>query len=668
MRSIDAFSPRINAVRAISVLAVLLYHINADLFKMGYLGVDAFFVISGYLITQKIRKEQIAGTFSLSKFYLARVSRLAPALWFCIIICIPFSYFLLDYIRYEIFIESALATLINISNIYFWRGFDYFTPLASNQVLIHTWSLSVEEQFYLIFPLVLLIINYYSRSNKVLLVVITSLMLISLMLFVWGESSAAVATFYLPVTRAWEFGVGAICAIFTIHDKNNGNAVKIIKLNLDIIIFLLLSVILLGFIPARVGNLVGTLLTVFLTSIFLLIDNHMDRNQYTVSYLFKNKFTIYCGLMSYSLYLLHQPVIVFVNELVDDKLIGSIFGIFISLCFAYVSWKYVEQKYRYVLSLNKRFKIAFLGLFFVLIGIFCVLYAFKPSYDTEVIKSTARYQNSFSEYWDRYSCKDGELCEVGSVGSAKSILLIGDSHSGALLPLLDEIGVAYDLRVVRLGAGGCPPIFEFNVTRRWDDGQKYRCEELQSNQRKLLESTKFDYVVIASFWSSYLNYEHYSGGTKIIHQDDGLIGFHDGGVQRDNFKLGFEYFLNALKKANTGRIVIIDDVPTQKFDPKILYLPYFQKAINVPESDIIKRSVAAVDNSDIQRYTSSMIQKIAKENQARFVSVDEIFCDVLCLIGNSDVSFYRDDNHLSPAGAIRIKKKLLFAMGIIENE
>lgn len=668
MRSIDTFSARINAVRAISVLAVLLYHIDGGFFKMGYLGVDAFFVISGYLITQKIRKEQIAGTFKLSKFYLARISRLAPALWFCIIISIPFSYLFLDYIRYEIFIESALATLLNISNIYFWRGFDYFTPLASNQVLIHTWSLSVEEQFYLIFPLILLVINFYFKSNRTLLVVITCLTSISLMLFIWGESSAAVATFYLPVTRAWEFGVGAICAIFTTHNDSDRIAIKKIKFNLDVILFLLIGICLFGFMPAWVGNLVGTLLIVVLTSIFLLIDNYMGRNQCSVSYVYTNKFTIYCGLMSYSLYLLHQPVIVFVNELMDERLIGSISSVLISLSLAYVSWKYVEQKYRYVLLLNKSFKIPFLGLFVILIGIFCILYLFKPSYDNEVIKNSVRYQNSFSEYWDKYSCRDGELCEVGSVGSTKSILLIGDSHSGALLPLLDEIGVAYGLRVVRLGAGGCPPIFGFTITRRWDDGQKHRCEELQSNQRNLLESTKFDYVVVASFWSSYLNYEHYSGGTKIIPLDDGSIGFHDGDVQRDNFKVGFENFLTALKKVNPERIVVIDDVPTQKFDPKILYLPYFEKNINVPEADIIKRSVALIDNGSIQRYTYSLIQEISKENQARFVTVDELFCDIFCLIGNSEVSFYRDDNHLSPAGTIIIKEKLLSAMEIIENE
>ena len=207
----------IDGLRAIAVLPVILFHAGFEWFSGGYIGVDVFFVISGYLITTIIINEMDGEGFSIAKFYERRARRILPALFFVMLCCIPFAVLWMVPSQLKDFSQAMVAISFFASNILFWKKTDYFAPAAEESPLLHTWTLAVEEQFYILFPLLILGLWRFGK-NKVLfsIIILTAL---SLVLSEWGWRNQPSANFYLLPTRAWELGVGAICA-FWIQKKS----------------------------------------------------------------------------------------------------------------------------------------------------------------------------------------------------------------------------------------------------------------------------------------------------------------------------------------------------------------------------------------------------------------------------------------------------------------
>lgn len=198
------YRAEIDGLRAIAVIPVILFHAGFSLFKGGFVGVDIFFVISGYLITTIIYKEINTGTFSYLHFYERRIRRIFPALFFMCFICIPFTWFWLAAKEYKRFSESLATINVFSSNILFWSQGGYFSPNTALKPLLHTWSLAVEEQFYIFFPFLL----FWVRNKKHQLTILSIVFLLSL---IWSEYAAALypsANFYLLLSRAWELLAG----------------------------------------------------------------------------------------------------------------------------------------------------------------------------------------------------------------------------------------------------------------------------------------------------------------------------------------------------------------------------------------------------------------------------------------------------------------------------
>jgi len=206
----------IDGLRAIAVLPVILYHAGFSWFSGGYVGVDVFFVISGYLITSILLKDLAQGNFSIVKFYERRARRILPALALVLLCSIPFAWLWLLPSQFQNFSRAVMATSLFASNILFWRSSDYFAPAAEETPLLHTWSLAVEEQFYIFFPIFLLLLWRFGKNITFYAVILVSF--ISLALSEYGWRNYPTANFYLIITRAWELGVGAICA-FYLFDK-----------------------------------------------------------------------------------------------------------------------------------------------------------------------------------------------------------------------------------------------------------------------------------------------------------------------------------------------------------------------------------------------------------------------------------------------------------------
>ena len=292
------YRPEIDGLRALAVMPVLLFHAGFSLFSGGYVGVDIFFVISGYLITSIIQREITNKSFSIVNFYERRARRILPALLFISLLCIPFAYYWMLPFELKSFFDSLIAINLFSSNILFWQESDYFSAAAELKPLLHTWSLSVEEQFYVVFPLLLLLLSRFKYS--ILLVVVFTISFLSLLLSEYASAHHATANFYLLPTRFWELGFGALLAISSQYWLNPkpmiaqiGSIVGIIGITFSIFYFDSTTPFP-GF-----WTLIPVLSTVLLIA-FSKPDNMIGR-------LLGWKPLTAIGLISYSTYLWHQP-------------------------------------------------------------------------------------------------------------------------------------------------------------------------------------------------------------------------------------------------------------------------------------------------------------------------------------------------------------------------
>ncbi|MEZ5906355.1 MAG: acyltransferase family protein [Geminicoccaceae bacterium] len=333
------YRPEIDGLRALAVLPVIFHHAGFDLFSGGYVGVDVFFVISGYLITGIIHREIAGGTFSLVGFYERRIRRILPALFLVSMACVPFASAWLMPDELRDFGQSLVAVNLFASNILFWLEIDYFAPDAALKPLLHTWSLAVEEQFYVVFPLLLLLLRRF--REPALVAVLLLLSALSLGLAQWASGTFPVANFYLLPTRAWELGVGAIIAIAPgngrLGDARAGQVASI--LGLGLVLYAVFA-----FDPMVPFPSFWTLVPVLGTG--LLLAGAGPGNP--VGRLLALPPLVGIGLISYSAYLWHQPLFVFarIRHISELEPWQYLWLVVLTLVLAWASWLLVERPFR----------------------------------------------------------------------------------------------------------------------------------------------------------------------------------------------------------------------------------------------------------------------------------------------------------------------------------
>ena len=231
------YRAEIDGLRALAVVSVVLYHAGFEFFSGGFVGVDVFFVISGYLITSILIDDLENNTFDLVKFYERRARRILPALFFVTICSLPYAWMWMLPGQMEDFAESLIAVSLFASNFLFWQTSGYFDAAIEGKPLFHTWSLAVEEQYYVIFPVFLLLLWRFGKSR--VFWTITVLASLSLALSEWGWRNMPSANFYLAPTRAWELLAGSIAA-FLVQKSGVKNSNPLSLLGLAAIIFAIL--------------------------------------------------------------------------------------------------------------------------------------------------------------------------------------------------------------------------------------------------------------------------------------------------------------------------------------------------------------------------------------------------------------------------------------------
>lgn len=204
------YRAEIDGLRALAVIPVILFHAGFELFSGGFVGVDVFFVISGFLITIILIEDIEKKRFSITNFYERRARRILPALFFVMLVCIPFAWIWLLPSQMKDFLQSLVAVSFFASNILFWRESGYFDAAAEEKPLLHTWSLAVEEQYYVLFPLFLILTWNFGKNRVFWMIVVMAT--ISLIMSEWGWRNHPTANFYLAPTRAWELFAGSLAA------------------------------------------------------------------------------------------------------------------------------------------------------------------------------------------------------------------------------------------------------------------------------------------------------------------------------------------------------------------------------------------------------------------------------------------------------------------------
>ncbi|RTR32622.1 acyltransferase family protein [Shewanella atlantica] len=335
------YRPEIDGLRALAVVPVILFHAGFHSFSGGFVGVDVFFVISGYLITSIILAELEDGRFSIVNFYERRARRILPVLFFVMAACFPFAWFYLMPVDMKDFIQSLLAVSTFSSNILFWLESDYFDTAAELKPLLHTWSLAVEEQYYIFFPLFLM---FTWRMGKAwVLATLVLIFLVSLGMGQWGAYHSPTAAFYLLPTRGWELLIGVFAAFYfnrqvpVLTNVWLNNLLSLAGLSLiGFSIFAFDETVPFPGVFALVPT-VGTLLIILFAQQGTLVNRMLSL-----------KLFVGIGLISYSAYLWHQPIFAFVKYTSFTEPSAELM---ISLCMgigllAYLSWRFVEKPFR----------------------------------------------------------------------------------------------------------------------------------------------------------------------------------------------------------------------------------------------------------------------------------------------------------------------------------
>ena len=326
----------IDGLRAIAVLVVIFFHAEFPFFTGGFIGVDVFFVISGYLITRLMYNEYQAGTFSFSNFYIRRARRILPALIFIIILCCPAAWILMAPDAFIDFSKSVSAAALFASNFFFWQETGYFSATHAHLPLLHTWSLSIEEQFYIVFPALFGAVWFYARKALIPVLIIISLLSFALGIY-WAATHPS-AGFYLAPSRLWELLAGSLCVFLTVKPNR-----------ISRLIFPWLGLALIG--GATLGYTQATpfpsyyALAPVLGAVLIILFCRAEEGLGRVLSL---RPLVGIGLISYSAYLWHQPVFVFARLKMQEEPSFGIMAVLIvvSLFLAYLTWKYIETPFR----------------------------------------------------------------------------------------------------------------------------------------------------------------------------------------------------------------------------------------------------------------------------------------------------------------------------------
>jgi peptidoglycan/LPS O-acetylase OafA/YrhL len=652
----------IDGLRAVAVLPVILFHAGFSLFSGGFVGVDVFFVISGYLITSILIAELEQGNFSITGFYERRARRILPALFVVMLACLPFAYLWMQPSQLKDFAQSLVAVVFFSSNILFWFEDGYFSGAAELKPLLHTWSLAVEEQYYLLFPIVLLALWRFGRQRVFWSVVAVSVL--SLVMAEWGWRNGTSANFYLAPTRAWELLAGSICAFMTVGKApRSSNALSAIGL-------VMLIIAIFAYNENTPFPSVYALVPVVGTALILLFAAQGT----WVARLLGLPGFVGIGLISYSAYLWHQPLFAFarLRSLTEPSNVLMAALAASSLLLAWATWYWIEQAFRKrsnSLLVTRRSVFALSGIvgaMFVAFGLAGHLgNGFEGRFDKNVLR-TLRTENDMADAAcnvDLNSRGDFMLKHpkqqcLSSSEDAVDVMLIGDSHMGALAGGLRS-GLAYQgIENYLVSHSGCLPLLGFRNfgSRGLDSRSEYDCNKFLIGAFTWARQARVSTVVLAARWSLYLKGSPYDNGEGGVERRESAwvdLTERTTSEQHDNKRR--ERVLAAYEKrirqlAEQFNVVLVYPVPEAGWDVRSYA---FKNALFDNRHATLTTSFAAYNERT--REVNALFDRLVTEMPNVYgARLHEVLCSEVtdrCVNADANGVYYLDDDHLSNAGA-----------------
>ena len=658
------YRPEIDGLRAIAVGAVILYHAQITIFghqpfKGGFIGVDIFFVISGYLITSIILKELVTtGSFSFKNFYERRIRRILPALLFVMLVSLPFAWMYLLPSSFVDFSKSILYSLGFSSNFYFWySGEQYGAESGLLKPLLHTWSLSVEEQFYILFPIVLLITFKYFRKYLIHILILG--FIISLGLADWTSRNYSSTSFYFLHTRMWELLAGSILAYFEIklgHRSKN----KTLNLILPLIGLILIITTIVFFKFHFPHPSFYTLPSILGTCLIIWFGNEKD----FTSKLLSSKIFVTLGLVSYSLYLWHYPIFAFarITDFIQGNLFNKLLLGIIIVILSILSYYFVERPAR---NKNNKFKVV-LSLVTIIIFILVVI-------NFNIIKNN-RYKNrvpgilesALSESpWlllkqKKQTCLDDLISCKFNITANKKIFLIGDSHSASLSFDFKNKIVEKKFQFISYFKRDCLYFPEFNLINKAGKVVRKKCDDnyFQKVKQTLLNE-KNSIIIFGGRFPLYLTnnyFDNQEGGIERGRWNNTYISVGKYNTIQTSFKN------EILELSKNNKIILIYPIPEVGWNPnKQVYNQWVKQKFN-KNFNLVNVTTSYKVYKDRTKSSFELLNSIQGDNIYR-VYPHKLFCDTIikdrCVTHDDKNVFYFDDDHLSIKGAEMINDLIM---------
>jgi peptidoglycan/LPS O-acetylase OafA/YrhL len=658
------YRPDIDGLRALAVIAVIIFHCYSFAIPSGYVGVDIFFVISGFLITKIILKDQQLGNFSFAKFYLRRIRRIFPALFFMLFCSFILAFITLPSGDMLWFSRGFYYASLQISNLFFQRGVDYFNEERNFEPLLHTWPLGVEEQFYLLTPFILLSLFRFSKNKKAPLFGLVALSLVSLVCSEYLVNTNQKIAFYSLLSRFWELGIGCLLAF----SKEN----KLSSAKNNLISCAGFVAVIASFLFIKYENFPGLAALLPCIGTALIIFSGESQQTFLARFL-ANRIFVFIGKISYSLYLWHLPLLVFYKEYTSQKtldLAATMVLLAIIFIVAFLSWRFIETPFRKtytsnqkkIFSINKNpfFAAALCILFFTSLG--------KISDKTHglnfrLTENKILDDEDLDQYGSFIKAKhcgfskqntdfpDIEECAIGENKKDFEVVIFGDSHAGHYSTSAVSWSEKRNMSVASLYFFACAPF----LAEKTPSESATKCSEYREKVLQILQDKpNLKYVFLGSSWFD---------------------------ANKNNSPEDLEIFKNNLSKSikaitDLNKTVIIlgrvpnfnvgenDESPLECIEQEL-----------VPLQKIFKTTSSKCTSLEIKSFAEQlkvqdlMKQEVAKYKNAFFFDPFPYFCDdVACSAVKNENLLYADSGHLNENGSKHIAQSDFFPLEIISNK